>query len=118
MSSYYNSSSINNSSGNNSFDIDHLLISDNRTISENTLTENDITNIIDSKIDEFKNYNVKQLSWKILDSYFSEKNRLVEHHINSYNHLIDTRIPKLFKNQKIRIKYNYNESTNKNIWIE
>ena len=115
MSTYYNT--LNTSSYDDNYvDVGNLLLSDNRSYSQNSLTETDIdvkNTTEQEQKDEFKNHNVRDLSWKVLDSYYANKNRLIEHHINSFEHLIDMRIPSIFKNYNISLRCNYNEITKK-----
>lgn len=68
-------------------------------------------NILDNfnKKDNFKDLNINEMSWKILDNYFSEPNRLTQHHHDSFNHYITTSMPAIIKGYNpIVVKSNYN----------
>jgi len=107
MSSTYDSDNLSSTNEGNSEYIQQILLSENRTKTYNNFLRDEINNT--DKKDELKNYNIKKLSWKVLDSYFANKTRLIQHHIDSYNHLIDTKIPNIFKNNTIILRCNYNE---------
>ena len=63
---------------------------------------------------EYINKNPRDLSWIILDDYFSNRNRLTQHHIDSYNNFIKVTIPKIIKEYNpIIVKSNYNTIRNK-----
>ncbi len=64
--------------------------------------------------DVFDGENLRNLSWKIFDNYFSNTNRLTQHHLDSYNHFINFTIPKIIKDYNpIVVKTNYNKNRNK-----
>ena len=53
-----------------------------------------------SNRDEFerKSKLTNELSWRVIGSYFSDKRRLVQHHIDSYERFIESIIPNILKN--------------------
>jgi DNA-directed RNA polymerase beta subunit len=63
---------------------------------------------------EFKDQNLRDLSWKIFDDYFSSPNRLTQHHLDSYNNFISYTIPRIVKDYNpIIVKANYSNTRNK-----
>jgi DNA-directed RNA polymerase beta subunit len=63
---------------------------------------------------EFLGQNLRDLSWKIFDDYFSGPNRLTQHHLDSYNNFISSTIPKIVKDYNpIIVKANYSNTRNK-----
>ena len=64
--------------------------------------------------DDFKEHDMRVLSWKILDNYFSNPNRLTQHHLDSYNHFVSFTIPKIIRDYNpIIVKANYSNTRNK-----
>ena len=64
--------------------------------------------------DPFKGENLRNLSWKIFDDYFSNPDRLTQHHLDSYNHFVSYTIPKIIKDYNtIIVKANYNKNRSK-----
>lgn len=64
--------------------------------------------------DNYKDQNVRMLSWKVLDNYFSNPNRLTQHHLDSYNHFVSYTIPKIIRDYNpIVVKTNYSKTRNK-----
>ena len=64
--------------------------------------------------DNYKDQDVRMLSWKVLDNYFSNPNRLTQHHLDSYNHFVSYTIPKIIRDYNpIVVKTNYSKTRNK-----
>jgi DNA-directed RNA polymerase II subunit RPB2 len=63
---------------------------------------------------EFKEKDVKLLSWKLLDDYFKNPLRLTQHHIDSYNKFISYIIPKRIKDYNpVIVKSGYSSTKKK-----
>lgn len=55
-----------------------------------------------------------EVSWKLVETYFKDKRRLVQHQINSFENFIEKSIPKIIENiGNINIKLNYDKKYNK-----
>lgn len=55
----------------------------------------------------------ENISWKIIKSYYKDKQRFVQHHINSYNNFIDIQIPEIIRNNSpLIIPSDYNKDKN------
>lgn len=71
----------------------------------------------DSKIeveDPFNGENIRPLCWKLFDSYFSDPNRLTQHHLQTYDDFISNGIPKIIHDHNpIEVKSNFNPSLGK-----
>ena len=68
------------------------------------------------KMRKKKKYNQKELTWKIIESYFKGKHleRLVRHQIESYNHFIHHQIQNTIDMfNPVKIVGDYNETLNK-----
>ena len=106
----------------NSFDssiTDTLLtarrIEENNLLSYVDINEDDLDLIGNfNEQDDFKGEDLRTLSWKIFDNYFSNQNRLTQHHLDSYNHFVDFTIPKIIKDYNtIIVKANYSTTLKK-----
>ena len=49
-------------------------------------------------------FDLEEKTWHIIDKCFENENRLVEHHIDSFNHLILEDLPKIIKEDDFQIK--------------
>ena len=54
------------------------------------------TNIVSKLSDEEKIFS--EVSWKLVETYFKDKRRLVQHQINSFENFIEKSIPKIIEN--------------------
>ena len=109
----------------NSFDssVNDTLLTDLRpkdfkesvNVIKEDITEDELKLIDDfNDKNEFKDQNLRDLSWKIFDDYFSGSNRLTQHHLDSYNNFISYTIPKIVKDYNpIIVKANYSSTLNK-----
>ena len=84
-------------------------------LSDENIKEDDL-NLIGNfnEKDDFKGEDLRTLAWKIFDNYFSNPNRLTQHHIDSYNHFVNFTIPKIIKDYNtIIVKANYSNTLKK-----
>lgn len=118
--SFSSSNSSFNSSTNNTSTFESNISSFNKNSYKNI---QDIEKKVDElqtfiEKDPFKNHDIQLLSWILFDNYFS-KNKLTEHHIESYNKFIDTYIPNILQNDNpiiVRERYNKHKKRYMDEW--
>jgi len=55
-----------------------------------------------------------EISWKVVETYFKDKKRLVQHQINSFENFIEKSIPKIIENVgNVKINQNYDKKHKK-----
>ena len=84
-------------------------------LSDEKITDEELNLIGDfNENDAFKGEDLRTLAWKLFDNYFSNPNRLTQHHLDSYNHFVNFTIPKIIKDYNpIIVKANYSNTRNK-----
>jgi DNA-directed RNA polymerase beta subunit/intein/homing endonuclease len=84
-------------------------------LSDEKITDEELNLIGDfNENDAFKGEDLRTLAWKLFDNYFSNPNRLTQHHLDSYNHFLNFTIPKIIKDYNpIIVKANYSNTRNK-----
>ena len=55
-------------------------------------------------------FDLEEKTWHIIDKYFKNGNRLVAHHVDSFNHLISEDLPKIIKEKDFQITLHSNWS--------
>ena len=64
------------------------------------------------------NFDLEEKTWHIIDKYFDNKDRLVSHHLESFNHLILEELPNIIKEDNFKIKVQSSWSTQLNKYLQ
>lgn len=87
------------------------VLSSGSDVEKDTQTYRLLDDIPKDSGDPFQGDNVVQKTWAIFDEYFRDESRLVQHHLNSFNYLISTQIPKMIQDfNPVIVRANYSRT--------